>query len=142
MKNTDLRKNNATRVYSNHQRAKVSADYSNPSRKVSKSNKRKNERRPCVVPVESKRGSAFENTQTVDISKSGLGFVSSHSLAFKQRIPIELVFLPEGEPVLVIGEVQWIRPLSGKKKYRVGMTFTNILNGSKSRLDQYFQNKS
>ena len=107
-----------------------------------KNNKRKNERHQCVVPVESKKGSVFENTKTVDISKRGIGFVSSHLLAFKQKIPIELALSPEGDPVIVVGEVQWIRPLSGKKKYRVGMNFANILNGSKSRLDQYFQNKS
>ena len=107
-----------------------------------KSEKRKNDRHRCLVPVESKKGSSFENTLTVDISKSGIGFVSSQALSFKQKIPIELALSPDSNPVLVIGEVQWIRPLSGKKRYRVGMTFTNILNGSKSRLDKYFQNKS
>jgi len=103
--------------------------------------KRKSERRKCFVPVESKKGSSFEDTQTVDISKSGIGFVSSHSLSFKQKIPIELAFSPDSDPVLVMGEVKWIHPLSGSKKYRVGMTFTKILSGSKSRLDKYFQNK-
>ena len=107
-----------------------------------RSDKRKDDRRQCVVPVESKKGSVFENTQTVDISKSGMGFVSSHALAFKQKIPIELALSPKGDPVLVVGEVQWIRPLPGKKKYRTGMIFTDILNGSKLRLEQYFQNKS
>ncbi|HLD70214.1 MAG TPA: PilZ domain-containing protein [Candidatus Omnitrophota bacterium] len=103
--------------------------------------KRKNERRQCFVPVEGKKGSSFEDTQTVDISKGGIGFVSSHSLSFKQKIPIELAFSPDSDPVLVMGEVKWIHPLSGSKKYRVGMTFTRILSGSKSRLDKYFQNK-
>ena len=107
-----------------------------------KSDKRKNERHQCVVPVESKKGSSFDNTLTVDISKRGIGFVSSRALAFKQKIPIELALSPDSDPVLVVGEVQWIRPLYGKKRYRVGMTFTNILNGSKSRLDKYFQDKS
>ena len=82
-----------------------------------KSGKRKNERHQCI------------------------GFVSSHALSFKQKIPIELALSPEGDPLLVEGEVQWIRPLSIRKKYRVGLTFKNILNGSKSRLEQYFQNK-
>ena len=108
----------------------------------SKSDKRKNERYECFVPVESKKGSSFENTLTVDISKGGIGFVSSHFWGFKQKIPIELAFSPDGDPVLVMGEVQWVHPLAGRKKYRVGMTFSNILNGSKSRLDKYFQNKS
>ena len=107
-----------------------------------KSDKRKNERYECFVPVESKKGSSFDNTLTVDISKGGIGFVSSHSLSFKQKIPIELALSPDSDPVLVVGEVQWIRHLSGKKRYRVGMTFTNVLNGSKSRLDKYFQDKS
>lgn len=106
-----------------------------------RSDQRKSARYQCVVPVESKKGSSFDNTQTVDISKSGIGFVSSHNLAFKQEIPIELTFSLESDPVLVIGQVQWIHPLSGRRKYRVGMTFKNILSGSKSRLDKYFQNR-
>ena len=106
-----------------------------------KSEKRKNERHECFVPVESKKGSSFEDTQTVDISKSGIGFVSSHYLSFKQKIPIELALSPGSDPVLVMGEVKWIHPLSGRKKYRVGVTFNNILSGSKSRLDKHFQNK-
>lgn len=103
-----------------------------------KSEKRKNERYQCFVPVESKKGSSFEHTKTVNISKSGIGFLSPHFIPFKQKIPIEITLSPEADPVLVMGEVKWVHPLSGTKKYRVGMTFTNVLSGSRSRLGRYF----
>ena len=104
-----------------------------------KSEKRKNERRRCLVPVESKKGSSFEQTQTVDISKNGMGFISSHLISFQQKIPVEISFSPQSDPVLVVGKVQWVRPLSGTKRYRGGMAFLDVLNGSQSRLKKYFQ---
>ena len=103
-----------------------------------KSEKRKSTRYQCSVPVESKEGTSFSQTQTVDISKTGIGFISSQVISVAEKIPIEIAFTPNGEAVLVMGEVKWIRPLSGSKKYRVGMTFTDVLQGTKSRLQQYF----
>ena len=38
-------------------------------------NKRKNRRYDCLVPVEGKEGGPFEDTKTVDFSKSGTGFL-------------------------------------------------------------------
>lgn len=100
-----------------------------------KMEKRKEDRHQCLVPVESKKGTLFESSQTVDISKNGMGFISSHLVALSKKIPVEIALTPEGDPVLVMGKVKWVRHMSGSKHYRVGMTFTNVLSGSKFHLE-------
>ena len=96
--------------------------------------KRKEERRGCLVPVESKKGTLFESSQTVDISKNGMGFIFSRLVALRKKIPIEISLTPDSEPVLVMGKVRWVRRLPGSKHYRVGMNFTDVLSGSKAQL--------
>ena len=103
------------------------------------SNQRKNERYTCLVPVDGKDGSVFDQTQTVDFSKKGLGFVSSHRIPVNKEIPIEIELAVDGKPVFVIGRVQWVRRILNSKNYRIGVTFKDVLQGSKSRLDQYFK---
>ena len=102
------------------------------------SNKRKSRRQACLVPITGKEGSAFEQTQTIDISKSGLGIISSRRIPLNKEIAIQLDLNEEGEPVLVLGQVKWIEPIIKSKQFRVGVYFKNILNGSKSRLNHYF----
>ncbi len=103
------------------------------------SNNRKAKRQTCLVPVEGKEGGVFDQTQTVDFSKGGLGFISSHRIPVNKRIPIEIDLTSEGNPIFVIGRVQWVRRIEDSKAYRIGVSFTDIINGSKSRLTQYFR---
>lgn len=103
------------------------------------SNKRKNKRLSCLVPLEGKKGSVFDSTNVVDISKGGLGFISSRRIPVNKRIPIELDLQEDGNPVLVIGRVLWSRAIKGSSKYRIGVTFEDVLRGSKGRLQKYFQ---
>ena len=102
-------------------------------------NKRKSERFVCFVPIEGKEGTVFASSQTVDISRDGIGFISNKIVPLNKKIAIEIALAPEDEPVLVIGQVQWVRQLSNINSYRVGMRFANILPGSRSRLDKYFR---
>lgn len=104
----------------------------------SEQNKRNEARYGCYVPVESKSGSEFDQTKTIDISRHGIGFVSSHPIPINQKIAVELALKPDTEPVLVVGVVKWVRKLSDGDKYRVGMTFSEIISGSSTRLDKYF----
>lgn len=103
------------------------------------SNNRKNERQACLVPVEGKKGGVFDQTQTVDFSKGGLGFISRHRIPVDKRIPIEIDLTSEGNPLFVIGRVQWVHRILDTKNYRIGVSFTDIMRGSKSRLNQYFR---
>ena len=102
-------------------------------------NKRKSERFNCYVPIEGKKGTVFASSQTVDISKDGIGFISNKVVPLNKKITIEIALAPEGESVLVIGKVTWIRQLSNINSYRIGVKFANVLSGSRSRLDKYFR---
>ena len=103
------------------------------------SNKRTENRRNCFVPVESKSDSSFDQTQTVDISRHGIGFISPHPHSMGEKIAIEIQLKPDTDPVLVIGTVKWVRRISDSEQYRVGMNYDEIISGSPKRLDRYFE---
>jgi len=104
-------------------------------------NRRKNERFRCLVPVEGQANGLFGNTGTVDISRNGMGFISPNKIPLDQEIALELQLDEDGESVLVIGKVKWVRQIGSSGNYRIGLHFEDVLNGSKSRLDRYFKNK-
>jgi len=101
-------------------------------------NKRKTERVTCLVPVEGKEGSIFDCTSTVDISKSGIGFVIQKKIPLNKKIAIELNLDQEDDSVLVIGKVRWVTSIAESGNYRIGLSFTDVKYGSKSRLNKYF----
>ena len=106
-------------------------------------NLRRSQRKECAVPVEGKEGTVFDRTQAVDFSKGGLGFISKHRIPKNKEIPIELELTPGGDPVFVVGKVTWVQKIKGSDYYRIGLSFTEVLHGSKSRLSRYFtQNKT
>ncbi|MBF0618775.1 MAG: PilZ domain-containing protein [Candidatus Omnitrophica bacterium] len=98
-------------------------------------NKRQSKRFDCYVPVDGKDGSAFSRAKTVDISRDGIGFLSDHAIPLNEKVAIELALKPDSEPVLVIGQVKWVRKLSDSDQYRVGLTFSDIIDGSRDDLD-------
>ena len=108
---------------------------------MSAANQRSESRYNCFVPVEGKEGSEFDQTKTLDISRHGIGFLSSHPIAINQKIALELVLKPNTEPVMVIGVVKWVRKIETSKQYRIGMVFSEIISGSPVRLDKYFNSK-
>ena len=103
----------------------------------STSNKRKSKRFNCFVPIEGKTGSNFDSSQTVDISKGGIGFLSRKQIPLNKKIAIEIALAPDGESLLVIGKVTWVRPVDGS--FRIGVRFSDVIDGSRSRLDKYFR---
>ena len=100
---------------------------------------RKNERYRCLVPVEGKGGSVFDEAQTINFSKGGLGFLSKRRIPINKEIPIEIDLTIDGKSVFVIGRVQWVQRILNTKIYRIGVTFKDVIQGSKSRLNQYFK---
>ncbi|MBI3602380.1 MAG: PilZ domain-containing protein [Candidatus Omnitrophica bacterium] len=103
--------------------------------------KRAEPRRNCFVPIEGKTDSSFDQTQTVDISRHGIGFLSSYPHSMNEKIAIEIQLKADTDPVLVIGIVKWVRKLSDSEQYRVGLTFSEVLSGSPTRLDRYFETR-
>jgi len=102
-------------------------------------NNRMETRNNCSVPVESKSDSSFGQTQTVDISRHGIGFISSHRPNINEKIAIEIQLKPNSDSVLAIGIVKWVRRLSDPEQYRIGMIYDEIIPGSQRRLDRYFK---
>ena len=102
-------------------------------------NKRTESRHGCFVPVEGKQGSTFDATQTVDISRNGIGFVSSYPHEINEKVAIEIQLKPDTEPILVLGVVKWVRKLSDSDQYRIGMNFKEVLSGSRTRLEKHFR---
>ncbi|MDE1921458.1 MAG: PilZ domain-containing protein [Candidatus Omnitrophica bacterium] len=105
------------------------------------SNERSEVRYNCLVPVEGKEGSQFDQTKTLDISRHGIGLISLQNVAINQKIALEIVLKPNTEPVMVIGVVKWVRKLRDTDQYRVGMVFSEVVSGSPNRLDKYFSAK-
>ena len=105
-------------------------------------NKRKNKRQACFVPVDGKRGGPFFHARTVDISKNGVGLVAQKRLPVNEEITLQLDLSLEDIPVLVRGEVKWVKPMEKSRNYRIGLLFKNIYTGSKLRLNQYFRGKT
>ena len=104
-------------------------------------NKRKNERFSCLVPVIGKEGSTFDHTKTVDFSKGGIGFISQNEVPIDKEIAIELDLDEKEEPVFVIGKVKWVHPVLNSHMFRIGVYFENILKGSRTHLSKYFKER-
>jgi len=104
-------------------------------------NKRKNKRLDCLVPVDGQKEGIFDNTQAVDFSKGGIGFIANHKIPINKEIAIELMLEEESVPVIAIGKVQWVKSIPNSECYRIGMTFKEIMRGSKSRLNKHFVGK-
>jgi Tfp pilus assembly protein PilZ len=100
--------------------------------------KRKNERFGCFVPVDGKEGSFLGEVTAHDVSKGGMGIISKNKIPLDTEIAIELDLSEDEDPVFVVGKVEWIHPMEGSSHYRVGMSFKDVLKGSKSRLNKYF----
>ena len=103
------------------------------------SEKRHNPRLECQVPVDEKRGKSLAITQTMDISKHGLGFLSRKSILPNERIAVELQLTEDEEPIVVSGTVRWVKKLMSSKLFRVGIKFEEVLSGSQSRLNKFFK---
>ena len=101
-------------------------------------NKRKTARVSCLVPVDGREGSPFDQARTIDISKTGIGFISQKKIPLNKKIAIELD-LSEEESVFVVGKVKWVHPIARTQTYRIGLSFTDIANGNQSRLSKYFK---
>jgi len=100
--------------------------------------KRSHPRYRCLVPVQGKQGGDFDQTKTVDIGSHGMGLISPQLISVDQKIPVELILNSQSDSVLVLGQVKWVRRLSGSRRYRIGMSFADVFTGSAFRLGQYF----
>ena len=88
---------------------------------------RKNQRSQCSVPVEAREGSSFDDIQTVDISKDGIGFLSKKEISLNERIAVAVDHSPDDIPTLRVGKVVWVKPVGETGYYRIGMKLLDRL---------------
>lgn len=101
------------------------------------SEKRNNQRFSCRVPVLCRKGTLFDNSQTIDIGKGGVGVISPKFIPVGTNLVMEIAMSPKSEPLLAVGSVRWVQRLSGQERYRLGMAFTDISQDSENRLSEY-----
>ncbi|MDP3143360.1 MAG: PilZ domain-containing protein [Candidatus Omnitrophota bacterium] len=101
--------------------------------------KRKAPRLDCRVPIMCRRGSLFNNTQTLDISQGGVGLLSPKIIPINTNMVMEIALSAKSEPVLCVGKVCWVQKSNYSDHYRVGMNFTDIAQDSEGRLEQYLE---
>jgi len=102
-----------------------------------KNEERRSLRHDCPVPVDGKENSAFANMRVTDICNNGIGLVSSRAVTPGEEIALEIVLTEGEQPVLVMGQVQWVK--RDQDCYRFGIKFVkNLLADSKNRLKDYF----
>ncbi len=100
--------------------------------------KRKAKRFICQVPVMCKKGTAFDNSQTIDISKGGVGLVSHKFIPVNTQMILEIALSPNSDPVLALGQVKWVRRIPVSDNYRVGMHFSDIAGVARSQINRVF----
>jgi len=100
--------------------------------------KRKEKRSECFVPVEGQGGSAFGRIKSVDFSRGGIGLISQRLIPLNKEITVELDLDEQGDPVFAVGVVKWVTKIAGSNNFRVGLSFKEVLSGSKSRLNTFF----
>ena len=101
--------------------------------------RRKAERFHCAVPVMCRRGTAFDNSQTKDISEHGIGLISQRFIPRNSKLLLEIALKPASEPILVVGKVRWVEKMGYSEMYRLGMEFEDLSEGSGSRLSKYLE---
>ena len=101
-------------------------------------NKRKAPRMECPVPVDGQTGSSLNQTKTIDLSKTGMGFISRHPFRINQTIAVELDLVKDEDPVFVFGQVRWVTPIMKSEHFRIGLQFVDYLGKSKNRLARHF----
>ncbi|MFZ5800381.1 MAG: PilZ domain-containing protein [Candidatus Omnitrophota bacterium] len=100
--------------------------------------KREHPRWDCRVPIMCRRGTVFDNAQTMDISNTGVGFLSSRFVPVNTSLILEIALSPKSEPIMALGRVCWVQKCRHSDNYRLGMNFTDVSEDSKRRLTDYF----
>ncbi len=101
--------------------------------------KRTSPRHRCCVPLLDEQKEVMANSQTMDISRTGVGFESAYFIPVDTKITVEISLSRDAEPMLVQGRVKWVEKSARSSTYKVGMTFPDISSQAQSRIDNYFK---
>jgi len=89
-----------------------------------------------------RRGTAFEHSQTRDISENGIGLISQKFIPKNSKLILEIALAPATEPLMALGKVKWVEKVGYSDSYRLGMEFEDLSPGTRSRLSRYFRGRA
>ncbi len=101
-------------------------------------NKRENPRYDCRVPLMDERRETLSSSYTTDISRTGVGFVSTRFIPVNSKLMVEIALTREENPMLVQGRVQWVEKIPHSSNFRIGMNFSDISSDAQSRIAEHF----
>ena len=102
-------------------------------------NKRESTRHECCVPLMDEQKAVLRSSHTVDLSSTGVGFVSTRFVPINSKLMVELSLSRTETPVLVQGCVKWVEKIPHTPNFRVGMNFSDISSDIQSRIEKYFK---
>ncbi len=98
-------------------------------------NKRIDSRFDCCVPLMDEKKEALLSSQTIDISKSGVGFVSARFIPMNTKMTVELSLQRDSMPFLVQGKVKWVEKMPNSSNFRIGMSFPDIPQEAQAQIE-------
>lgn len=102
-------------------------------------NKRQSVRHECCVPLMDEHKEILVSSRTVDLSRTGVGFISTRFVPINSKLMVELSLSRGETPVLVQGSVKWVEKIPNTPHFRVGMNFADISGDVQSRIEQHFK---
>jgi c-di-GMP-binding flagellar brake protein YcgR len=85
------------------------------------------------------RKEILRSSHTIDLSRTGVGFVSTRFVPINSKLMVELSLSRGENPVLVQGCVKWVEKIPNSQNFRVGMNFSDISTDTQSRIEKYFK---
>ncbi len=85
------------------------------------------------------RRETLSSSRTIDISRTGVGFISARFIPINSKLMVELALSREEHPVLVQGRVKWVEKIPHTPSFRIGMNFSDISVDAQSRIEQHFK---
>jgi hypothetical protein len=102
-------------------------------------NKRESIRHECCVPLMDERKEILSSSHTIDLSRTGVGFISTRFVPINSKLMVELSLLRGEAPVLVQGCVKWVEKIPNTPNFRIGMNFSDISTDIQSRIEKHFK---
>jgi c-di-GMP-binding flagellar brake protein YcgR len=85
------------------------------------------------------RKEILRSSHTVDLSRTGVGFISTRFVPINSKLMVELSLSRSENPVLVQGSVKWVEKVPNSQNFRIGMNFSDISTDTQSRIEKHFK---
>jgi c-di-GMP-binding flagellar brake protein YcgR len=90
----------------------------------------------CVQPILRPLPINVRHLLSEDLSEGGMRLSSSEFFPVKSRVRVDLETARPATPIQVIGRVVWVEQLPEVDHWRVGVEFSDLSDGARSRLHE------